>query len=233
MEILGIDTATKCCGATVLNEAGVRAHFSLNTGLTHSQSFLPMVSQLLEHARLKLEDMSAVALTVGPGSFTGLRIGISTAKAWGQALGLPLIGVSTLEALSAASCCEGLVCPVLDARKNEVYSALFNQGARLWEDRASSPLELLNELKGLSQPITIIGDGVNVFFEAYNQFEGELELKEAPEMAFVTASWGAAVLGRRIYAEGNFLISQELEPVYLRLSEAEARRLKALERLKQ
>ncbi len=225
MIILAIDTATSCCGAAVVDECGVLAQFSLNVGKTHSQSFLPMVEALLTHAQLPLAEMSAIAVTAGPGSFTGLRIGIATAKAWGQSMSMPLIAIDTLEALDAAAGSQGLICPILDARKGEVYCALFEDGKRLWEDTAITPLELAARLKEMGRPVIIVGDGLAAHCEMLAEELGDIFM-EATEIANVTAAAGAGILARGYYQATDTLTPEELEPKYLRLSEAEARLLK-------
>lgn len=224
MQILAIDTATSCAGAAVADERGIAAQFSLNAGRGRSQAFLPMLEAMLSHSQLALTDMSAVAVTVGPGSFTGLRIGIATAKAWGQSLSMPIIGISTLEALMAAAGGRGLVCPILDARKGQVYTALFENGKRRWPDQALSIEDLIVRIKDLGQQVTLVGDGLPIYCERLAEELGP-HFMEAEEIAQVTAAAGAALLARGYYHAGSFVSPEELQPVYLRLSEAEVRRL--------
>jgi tRNA threonylcarbamoyladenosine biosynthesis protein TsaB len=221
---LAINTATKSCSAAVADEEGIKAGFFLESGLTYSQSFLPLTDALLTSAGMDLSDMSAVAVTAGPGSFTGLRIGIATAKAWGQSLDLPLIAVSTLEALYAAVSVKGLVCPVLDARKNEVYCALFEDGKRLWADSAMAPGDLLSSLKALRRKIIFCGDGI-IRLRGENAFAGNKYF--FAEENVVSAACGAAILGCRAYRAGNFISPYDIMPQYLRLSEAERKRLRS------
>ncbi|MCR3923329.1 MAG: tRNA (adenosine(37)-N6)-threonylcarbamoyltransferase complex dimerization subunit type 1 TsaB, partial [Firmicutes bacterium] len=127
--VLGIDTATLVCSAAVVSEEKILAEYTLHVKKTHSERLLPLIDTLLRDAGLTPRDLDAVAISVGPGSFTGLRIGMVTAKALGQALQLPLCGVSTLTALAAQHpYFPGLVCPILDARREQVYQALFRAG---------------------------------------------------------------------------------------------------------
>ena len=120
MKVLAIDTATKAASAAIVDSSGVIGEIGLNIGKTHSQKFLPAVQQLLSLCDLELSQMDGFAVTIGPGSFTGVRIGLATAKAWGYSLHKPLIGINTLDALSGNGDCS-YICPILDARRNEFY----------------------------------------------------------------------------------------------------------------
>ena len=225
MLVIGIDTATVTAGAAIVRKEAqpketfrVLAEFSLNTGKTHSQRFLPMVEAMLQAAEMTLSDMDAIAVTAGPGSFTGLRIGISTAKAWGQALQKPIYAISTLAALASAVEYDGLVCPILDARKQQVYTALFAGGTRLLPDTACSLEEIMDKVAALERPVMFCGDGVPVYEKELNDQFGENYIP-APRGRLMFPALGAAYLSLR--AEVEPVSAFTLKANYLRLSEAE------------
>ena len=148
MYILGLDTTAVTATAAVCRaENGViteHAHFSLKNGLTHSESLLPLIDGVLKELGVSPKDIGLVSVSVGPGSFTGVRIGVATAKGFAYAQGIPCAGVSTLEAL-AKNCAgfRGVVCPVMDARRSQFYNALFKDGKRLCPDRCIAFEEIL------------------------------------------------------------------------------------------
>lgn len=223
MRILALDTASSTASVAIAGDSGIIGESGLNTGLTHSECFLPMVDALLKHTRLGLINMEAIAVTAGPGSFTGLRIGIATAKAFAQSMDLPLIGVGTLEAQSRAAYAYGLSCPILDARRNEVYTALFDGSERLWPDQAISPEELAKKLLLLDAPVTFSGDGVSAYGKILSSILGN-NYREAPEERRLFMASAVAVIGRERYLAGDTLQAKDLLPYYLRSSEAEIRR---------
>jgi len=224
MRILAIDTASSGASAAIADERGILASFALNTGKPHSPDFLPMVEAMLRHADAPLKDMSALAVTVGPGSFTGLRIGLATVKAWGQALDLPIVPVTTLRALACAADAQGLICPVLNAKKDEVYCSLFNGREQIWPDLALPPLRLAEDLAALDKEITFIGDGWPLYQALFTDKLSDKAKSVARERLLFMAP-AAAVLAGEEFLAGRFVSAAELEPLYLRLCEAEARKL--------
>ncbi|MGI6362018.1 MAG: tRNA (adenosine(37)-N6)-threonylcarbamoyltransferase complex dimerization subunit type 1 TsaB [Bacillota bacterium] len=219
MYILAIDTAGKATSAALVDESTVIARCGLNTGLTHSQKFLPMVDSLLTLAEIDLADVEAVAVTIGPGSFTGLRIGIATAKAWSEALNLPLIPVSTLAAAAAAADHSGYVCPIFDARKNQVYCALFQDAKRIWEDQALSLTDLAHKLPTEGR-VLFCGDAVSVYEKELADLMTDRLQKPTLDKGLFLAE-GAAFLARSLFLTGQTVTAEQLRPSYLRRSEAE------------
>ena len=217
LNILAIDTSASSLSIAITDESGVIGEFSLDTGRTHSEALLPMLDALLSISRTKLTDMSAVALTIGPGSFTGLRIGCATVKGWALALGLPVITISSTEAMAAAAAGGGDIysCPLFDARRNEVYTALFKDGQRLWEDDAAEPELLAYRLRQLQQPVLLSGDGLAKYREIFRSILGENFREAAGERRKFMAG-AAAMLAQTKYAAGDFADAATLEPVYLR-----------------
>lgn len=224
MRILVIDTSSSALGAAIVDERGVAGEFGLFTGRQHSEVLLPLVEALLNAAGLKLPDMDALAVTIGPGSFTGLRIGLATVKAWAQVLEKPIIAVSTLEALAYTAAERGqLICPVLDARRGELYAALFENGRRLWPDLAIAPAELAAKLAEYRRPIIFCGDGLIPEAEALRRALGEV-MVEAPAQRRLFMAAATGLLAREKLLRGETADAIKLEPAYLRLSEAEERR---------
>jgi len=228
MRIIAIDTATAAACAAIAadkdGKAGLLGHFTLTVGLTHSQRFLPMTEALLAACDLRLQDMDAICVTVGPGSFTGLRIGLATAKAWAQALVLPVIAVKTTEALAWANSWQGLTCPVLDARKGEVYCALYRQAEEIWPTQAIPPADLAARLAELGEPVRLCGDGAELYLPKIAECLGD-QVTTAPPTSCFAAAQSAALYGLEVLHKGGQTVSaEELEPFYLRASGAEVKK---------
>lgn len=227
MKILGIDTATKAAGIAVVDESGVLAESWLNTGKTHSQRLLPLLDGLLKNSEIPWDDIFGFAVTVGPGSFTGLRIGLATVQGLAQVLHKPVAGVVSLDALvKNLAGVSGLLCPILDARKNEVYTALYRSTAhemvRLSPYRAISPEALAEELLPLGERVTFLGDAVPVY---RNLLEGSLKKQAcfAPLTRNLLRAAEVADLGLKMFCQGEQTGFHEIKPFYLRPSEAEVK----------
>lgn len=228
MRILAFETSAKAASVALLEEGRLLAEAYQNTGLTHSRTLLQMVQNLLQGCDLSSEDIDAVAVASGPGSFTGVRIGVAAAKgfAWGRAL--PCYGVSTLEALALSyGASGGLVCPVMDARRNQVYNALFqaegDRVLRLREDRAISLETLAQDLKAFKEPVLLVGDGAALCYDVLGGLNGRLIL--TPEHRRFQRAGGVALAARQAIQTGAFGDPAQLIPQYLRLSQAERERL--------
>jgi len=224
--VLGIESATPVAAVAVAGKEGILAERMVLNKRTHSVNLLPMIKAVLEDAEVERRNLAGIAVSSGPGSFTGLRIGMSTAKALAQVWELPVAGISTLETLAHTLAGHGrLVCPVLNARKNEVYTAVYDYTGTapvlLVSPRAARIEELVELLAGYQRPVTFLGDGVPVY-------ESRLKAGLARFAAFapLAASYprGAAVaeLGLIAIANGKGVSPLQLQPEYIRLSEAEA-----------
>jgi len=228
VNILALETSAKAVSCAVVRDGALIASAFQATGLTHSRTLMPMVETMLQNSELSLTDMDAVAVAIGPGSFTGLRIGVSAAKGLAWALGKPCVAVSTLEAMSRnAACWQGLVVCAMDARRNQVYNALFeaNPGGftRLSEDRAISLAELADELTGESRPILVVGDGAHL---ALNHLQNVgIPCRPAPPGLVLQSAVGVGLVAHEMLLRGETVSAQELRPNYLRLSQAERERL--------
>ncbi|MDT3701316.1 MAG: tRNA (adenosine(37)-N6)-threonylcarbamoyltransferase complex dimerization subunit type 1 TsaB [Thermincola sp.] len=226
MFVLGIDTATRVAGAAAAGADRLISERLVHNLQTHSENLIPMISQVMEDAGLKPSDLDGIAVTGGPGSFTGLRIGMSAAKAMGLALNLPVISISTLEALAwNVYRAEGLICPILDAKKKEVYTCVYRSGAKGLDEvispHALSLEELIVRLEQLgADKVHFLGDGVPVFGESIKAALGERALFVPMINAYPRAG-AVAELGLAKLQSGFVQDSTLLQPVYLRRSEAE------------
>lgn len=227
MLILAIDTTTSVCSVALARDDRLLAEIATNLPRTHSQRLLPLVENLMAETSLKPEELELLAVTRGPGSFTGLRIGIATIKGMGLALDLPVVGVSTLQVL-AHNFGEGLVCPVLNARLNQVYTALYRTGQspapeNLLPEQAISIQGLLAKLKEYDEPIWFCGDGVDLVFPAAVQ---ELAApRRAPLHLLGNRAGALADLARHCPS----CSPDALSPLYLRDSQAEIQLRQRLE----
>ena len=227
MLILAFETSAKAASVALLEDGKLLGESYQNTGLTHSQTLMLMAEQLLSQCGKTVADVTAAAVAAGPGSFTGVRIGVAAAKgfAWGREI--PCYGVSTLEAMALSlGVYQGYVCPCMDARRSQVYNAVFyvNRGAleRLSEDRAISLAELGEELKSLNEPIFLVGDGSNLCYNTLLESVPNLVLP--PEHRMHQRACGVALAARKQAGAGDPGDANALTPNYLRLSQAERER---------
>ena len=227
MKILAFETSAKAASVALTQEGKLLGESYQNTGLTHSQTLMVMAQDLLRQCGVAISQLDAVAVANGPGSFTGVRIGVAAAKglAWGAEL--PCVGVSTLSAMAVGlGAWQGYVCPVMDARRNQVYNALFHvdcgKYTRIREDRAISLQELGEDVKNLSQPIFLVGDGSVLCYNTLLEAVPALVLP--PEHRMHQRAVGVALEAQRMMHEGTIPPAAELVPNYLRLSQAERER---------
>ena len=228
MRILAFETSAKAASTALLEDGRLLGEIYQNTGLTHSQTLMVMAEDLLKQCGKTVEDISAVAVAEGPGSFTGVRIGVAAAKgfAWGGEI--PCCGVSTLEAMAElAGIWQGYLCPCMDARRSQVYNALFyvNRGEiqRLTPDRAIALCDLEKELKNLQEAIFLVGDGSNLCYNTLLESVPGLVLP--PEHRMHQRATGVALAAAKKLAAGAECSGAALVPNYLRLSQAERERL--------
>lgn len=233
MTILGIESAALTASAALVNEGMILAETTLNTKLTHSQTLLPMIDELFRRTGLKGEDVDAIAVSAGPGSFTGLRIGAATAKGLGMAWNRPLAAVPTLDAMAFGLWgSRFLLCPIMDARRSQVYNGLyrFDEAGtlrRLEGPRALGIGELLKEVKALAEPAVFLGDGVPVFRSEIEAGLGENALFAPPSASRSRAS-AVASLGLEMVRRGETVTAAAFAPFYLRISQAERERARRL-----
>ncbi|MDD5902130.1 MAG: tRNA (adenosine(37)-N6)-threonylcarbamoyltransferase complex dimerization subunit type 1 TsaB [Oscillospiraceae bacterium] len=227
MLILALESSAKAASVALMQDAELLAQYSQCSGLTHSRTLLPMVEDMLKNTDKKLADVDFIAVAHGPGSFTGIRIGVSTVKGLAWASDKKCVGVSTLAAMAwHGAAAGGLVCSVMDARRSQVYNALFEikDGApeRLCRDRAIALSELAAELKGYDREVLLVGDGARLSFD-YLTAEG-ISCRIAPQNLLYQSAWGVGMEALRT-EPGT---ADDLLPVYLRLSQAERERQERL-----
>ena len=232
MLILAFESTAKAASAALVRDGKLVSQYSQCSGLTHSRTLLPMGEDMLKNAELTLGDVDLIAVAHGPGSFTGVRIGVSMVKGLAWAADKPCVGVSTLEAMAwHGLAAGGLICPVMDARRSQVYNALFRmedgRPVRLTEDRPIALTELAEELRAYKERVFLVGDGAELSFRTLS--ERGLPCVLAPENLRMQSAWGVAMAAMD-KEPGS---ADSLLPVYLRLSQAERERQERLDREKE
>lgn len=228
MRILALETAAKAVSAAITEDGKVLASGYQDTGLTHSRTLMPIVEGLLKNTGMTVGDLDAVAVSAGPGSFTGVRIGVSAAKGLAFAGDKPCIPVSTLAALARnVAFAGGLIVCAMDARRQQVYNALFEARdgapARLTPDRAISLADLAEALRDDPRPKTVLGDGGQMCFD-YLTAAG-VPCRLAPAHLVKEDAVSVALEAEELARAGGLVTAQELAPVYLRPPQAERLRL--------
>ena len=228
MLLLAFETSAKAASTALFEGGKLLGEIYQNTGLTHSQTLLVMAEDLLKQCGKTASDVTDVAVAAGPGSFTGVRIGVAAAKgfAWGKEL--PCWGTSTLESMALSlGVYQGYTCCAMDARRSQVYNALFyvNQGAveRITPDRAIALADLAKELEMLDGPIYLVGDGSNLTYRTLHEQVPTLILP--PEHRMHQRAVGVGLLALEKIAAGDAGDAAAMMPNYLRLSQAERERL--------
>lgn len=227
MLILAFETSAKAASVALLEDGKLLGESYQNTGLTHSQTIMVMAEDLLKQCGKAASDVNAVAVANGPGSFTGIRIGVAAAKGFAWGAELPCVGVSTLSAMAVGlGIWQGYVCPVMDARRSQVYNALFHvdcgKYTRIREDRAISLQELGEDVKNLSEPVFLVGDGSVLCYNTLSEIVPGLILPQEARMHQRAA--GVALEAERLLKTGGSFPGEALVPNYLRLSQAERER---------
>ena len=224
MKILAVDTSATAASVAVAEENKLIGEFSINTALTHSQTLMPMVDELFKNTGLSVNDIDVVAVNAGPGSFTGVRIGVAAVKGIAFPKNMPCVSVSTLESMAynmLGNDC--VVCSVMDARCSQVYNALFKVNGytvtRMTDDRALSLTDLKLELQNIREKIVLVGDGA-VLCSKFLDSELENVMLAPFNNRIQTASSVAYAAFEKI-KNGETLTADELMPVYLRLPQAQ------------
>jgi tRNA threonylcarbamoyladenosine biosynthesis protein TsaB len=227
MRLLALETATLAGGAALLDDGRLVGESRLNIALTHSERLMAVVDRLLRDCGWELASLGGLAVSIGPGSFTGLRVGAATAKGLALALEIPVAPVPTLDAMAATlPFADSPICPLLDARKNEVYCSLYRwtDGGmeRQWDYLALSPGAAAARLEA---PVIVLGDGV----AACRPYLARLgpDLREAPPAQSLPSPAVVGALGHAMLAAGGGIPAERLAPLYLRPSEAELRARRA------
>ena len=235
MLLLAFETSAKSCSAALHDGKGLLAESYQNSGLTHSQTLMVMAEDLLKVCGKSAADVTHLAVAAGPGSFTGVRIGVSAAKGFAWGAEKPVYGVSTLEAMALGlGVMDGHICCCMDARRKQVYNAIFlaenGHLTRVCEDRAISLEELQEELLSIDGPIYLVGDGAEL---TYKTLAAEIpNLILPPEHRRQQRASGVALAALEAIGRGEAGDGASLQPNYLRLSQAERERLEKIENSK-
>ena len=224
--ILAVDTTAKPVSCALAQEDRVLASFYANTGLTHSQTLMPMIEDLLRVTEHTVNDLDAVAVNAGPGSFTGVRIGVSAVKGLAFTGDLPCVSVSTLAAMAENTVAAPgtIICCLMDARCQQVYGALFEKDAvgsliRLSEDEALTIAQMGEKLATYQCPVILVGDGSELCYRVWKDSMPNVFL--APASVRFQSAAATAVLAGRYFTDGLTVSAEELQPIYLRLPQAE------------
>ena len=227
MLILAFETSAKAASVALLEDGRLLGESYQNTGLTHSQTLMVMAQELLKQCGRTVSQLTAVAAANGPGSFTGIRIGVAAAKGFAWGAELPCCGTSTLASMAVGlGIWQGYVCPVMDARRSQVYNALFHvdcgKYTRIRDDRAISLQELGEDVKNLTEPIFLVGDGSILCYNTLSEMVPGMVLP--PEHRMHQRAAGVALEAERMLNAGGAFPGEALVPNYLRLSQAERER---------
>jgi len=225
LKILGIDTSTKYCNLGLIEDEDILINYTMN-GLKkkHSSILMPAIKDLFKIMDLKIEEIHGVAVSIGPGSFTGLRIGLSVAKGLSYACSLPLFGIPTLEAMAfSLAGIPHLICPILESKKDEIYDVVFRGGEslqRIMDYKCEDIHSLLARLSPLREKIIFLGDGIK-------RYQDNIRIKIGKDALFIDSQINLPMATNVAFLGLNKLIKKEeddiskLSPFYLRKSEAE------------
>ncbi len=225
MNLLAIESSGLVASAAIVTETAVLAEYTVDFKKTHSQTLLPMVEEIVSMIGMELKELDVIAVSAGPGSFTGLRIGSATAKGLGLALNKPIIPVPTTQGIAANLYgTEGIICPLMDAKRNQVYTGLYRynkNGFEIVEDQMAILIEdIIEKVNKLGEPVTYLGDGVEVFSSILAQ-KTTVPFSFAPIHCSKQRAGAMAVRAIELYHQGVVQTAAEHEPDYLRLSQAE------------
>jgi len=229
MKILAIDSSGLVATVAILEDKELIAEYTVNYKKTHSETLLPMLDEIKRMTNLDLASIDAIAVSKGPGSFTGLRIGSATVKGLAYALDVPVIAVPTVDALSMNMWgTDRLVCPMMDARRNQVYTGLYefdnDEHKVIMEQTAISVEELCDKLNEIDRPVILLGDGVPVYKEIIDERLSVAHSYAPAGMNRQKAS-SLGVMALDYFAKGITETADEHKPEYLRLSQAERERM--------
>lgn len=217
MKILSIDTSSDVCSVAILEDNNLIKEINKTDSKTHSENLMPLIDNLFKETGLSLSDMQAIACSIGPGSFTGIRIGIATAKAMTEVMQIPVIGVTSLETLAYLEKTQNNIVSIIDAKNNQVYCGIFNNEYSLLEEYiADDIMEVITYIKQ-HLPITFVGNGATLHKEL---LENHLGIANNTIQTMQSAfALGKCAFDK--YKKGDVLTADTLLPLYLRKSQAE------------
>ena len=228
MKILGLDSSGIVASVAIVEDDVLIAEYTVNYKKTHSQTLLPMLDEVIKRTSFEMEDIDAIAVAKGPGSFTGLRIGAATAKGLGLALDKPIVPVPTVDGLAYQLFGTSMIiCPMMDARRKQVYTGFYRfEGSEmkvLKEQCAQSVEDTLDQLKAYNEPVIFLGDGVPVYHDEILEKMGKSAVF-APAHANRQRAAAVGALAQVYFAQGIYESADEFVPEYLRKSQAERER---------
>lgn len=228
MKVLAVDSSGLVASVAILDKDKIYAEYTINNKKTHSQTLLPMLDEIVKALEINLNDLDAIAVAGGPGSFTGLRIGSSTVKGLGMVYDIPIVNVPTVDALAFNLFgTKDLICPIMDARRSQVYTGLYeyveNEFIVLAEQRAVGIEEIAEEINNRNRGVIFLGDGVDVHKETLKEII-KVPLTFAPAHLLRQRAGAVGALGLIYLEKGLVESADDHEPVYLRVSQAERER---------
>ncbi len=225
MKVLAIDSSGLVASVAVVTQDDVIAEYTFNYKKTHSITLMPMVDEIMKRLEIDINEIDAIAISSGPGSFTGLRIGASTAKGLGLVLKKPLINIPTLDAIAFNLFkTDGLICPIMDARRNQVYTGIYkfvdDEFYTVQSQMAVEINEIANEINKLNKSVIFLGDGVPVYKDILKELL-HVPYQFAPVHLSKQRAGAVGALGLKYLEKGITVSANEFEPIYLRASQAE------------
>ena len=230
VKILALDSSALVASVALIEDDKLIAEYTTQYKKTHSQTLLPMLDEIKKMVELDLNTIDTIAISAGPGSFTGLRIGAATVKGMANALDIPVTPVSTLKGMAYQIYdTDAYICPIMDARRSQVYTCIYKWDENgklinLIEECAISIEEIISIANEMSKKVIFLGDGVPIFKDMIVDKVGE-NARFAPAFASRQRAAVIAVLAGELYQDGKFVSADEFAPVYLRMSQAERERL--------
>lgn len=226
IKILSVDTCLKSCSVAIHQDEKLIGEFFLNNGLTHSQTLIPMVEGLLKQMGLGVKDVNLFSVVNGPGSFTGVRIGMAAVKGMAFPFETPCVTISSLRALAlGAKEFEGIICPCIDARNNQIYNAIFKACGgkieRITKNRAIEIDDFINEIQSYEDRIIFVGDAAEMCYNISKKYISNKKMLFLPEEFNTIRAGRVGEEAFKIYSSGCKYSFEEIKPQYLKLSQAE------------
>lgn len=216
MKILSIDTSSPICAVAILEDNKLIKEISQNSGLTHSEKLMPIINQILLDTNLKLKDIDLLVCDIGPGSFTGIRIGVATVKAFTDSLNIPCVGISSLEALSYNVSNANYICSLIDAKNDNAYCGVFdNKHTKIFDFSANHIDVIMDKLKSIPSPITFVGDGAVSYKEKISSILSTADFASDNNLS----AFNLGLAGLNYYNTNG--ATNNILPLYLRAPKAE------------
>lgn len=217
MLVLSVDTSSSVCAVSLQENNNLIDEIDLDNGKTHSENFMPIVAEILEKNNKELKDINLIAAVVGPGSFTGIRIGIASIKAIAEVYNIPVVEVTSLESLARNVVVKNVVCSLIDAKNNQVYAGIFDSNYDKLEDYMADDINVVVESLKKYKNIVFVGDGAEKFADLLKENLSEIEIStENKQKAF-----SAGLIGIKKYEKNEIKNADSINPIYLRKSQAE------------